>query len=164
MTRNSQVLDGLRAGKTSCRNVEIISYLRVVHLKIFGELKLRSTYQLHITRAFDNQLNGYGIVGTNFFRVDRRRDAELSYTTREVSRLRRKRLNIDSKLRSNNLLLHLNDSTTVEESVERIVRLSALCHNRIERNSRDLQLTSLLREQDVLTPYGSVVVASLIML
>ena len=165
MTGNRQIFDDLASRQALTCQVELVVHLRVIDFKVFRETDLRCVDELHVSRARNHELDGYGIVGLQLLRTDGRTQSELTHSAREVRRLAcRKFLHVDGQLGSDDVLLDVPHVSAIEESVERVSRSHHLRHVSFKGDRRDFEFSRLLREKHELLPNGCVIVPSVIML
>ena len=108
MTRHSQEVVDNGTLKTVGGQLALVSHLGIVLVEVLGELDLRLLQQLHVTHTTDDDTQLDRIVGLDIGMVNLGRDIEGAYTTREVGRTCRQRVDINRDARCNNLLLDLD--------------------------------------------------------
>ena len=163
MARNSQVFDYFITRQTIACQVELIVYLRVIDFEILWESNFRCIDKLHVTSARNDKLDSNRIVSLELLSIDAWTNGEFPYSAREVAWLAcRKFLHIDNQFRSNEILLNIDDVTSIEECIKRIGWCDSLWNGSFESYRWDFYLSCLLWEENQLTPDGSVIVSSVI--
>ena len=158
MTRYHKNIIDHRTFNTIGGQLRLIRDLRLVLIKVLGEVHHRLLNQFQVTRTTDNDTHGNWIIGLHLCLVKLGRYGKRSNTTREIGRTLRQRIHLNLYAWCLNLLFHLNITrTTIEESFKRIDIPVLLYHNTFKRDARDLQLARHLRKHHILTPCGSLI-------
>ena len=155
MTRHDEDVVDHRTLNARCGQFCLVSHLRLVFVKVLGQINLRLFDEFQITRTTDGDTYRDRIVGLRLRLAQRGRDCEMAYAAREASRPLWQGIHLNINAWGDDLLLYLDITrATVEECLEGIDVTILLYDDALEGDAGNLKLACHLWEHHILTPRG----------
>ena len=138
----------------------LVGYLRVVGVKVFGEVDHRLLDKLQVSRAAYHHLQRHRLVGLQFMFVNSGLDVEVPHSAREVGRPLGQRVHLYGERRSLDLFLHFRiAAAAVEECLKGVYIAVAHEYDAVVGDAGNLQRARNLRKHHVLAPRHRAVAA-----
>ena len=158
VARNSEEVVNHVALHTVLGELGLVGDFGVILVEVFRQVEHRLLEEFQVSDASHYHTDVDGIASLHVVLVERGRDIEAAYSTREVGRTCRQRVHLNGNARRLDRLMHLDITrAAIEESLDGVDIAVLPNHDTLEGDAWNLHFSCHLRIHHILTPSNSTI-------